>query len=111
MLRPRLAVPGERVIVKGDRGDNMYFIASGEMVVRTAGGPIRLGTGDFFGEMALLSRQPRNADVAAAGYVQLLALEGRDFRKLLRMNPDIRTEIERVAAERRDAAAVREVAE
>jgi len=111
MLRPRLAVPGERVIVKGDRGDAMYFIASGEMVVRTVAGPIHLGPGDFFGEMALLSHMPRNADVVAAGYVQLLALEGRDFRKLLRLNPDIRTEIERVAGERRDAAASRAVAE
>jgi len=94
-------VPGERIIAKGERGDEMYFIASGEVDVITPSGPIALTTGAFFGEMALLTRQPRNADVVASGYVQLLVLEGGDFRTLMRSDETIRAEIERVVAERR----------
>jgi CPA1 family monovalent cation:H+ antiporter len=83
LLRPRLAVPGERIVVKGERGDAMYFIASGAVEVKLDPGPLRLGSGDFFGELALLTNQPRTADVAALGYCRLLVLRARDFRRLL----------------------------
>lgn len=83
LLRPRLAVPGERIVVKGERGDAMYFIASGAVEVRLDPAPLRLGSGDFFGELALLTNQPRVADVAALGYCRLLVLRARDFRRLL----------------------------
>jgi CPA1 family monovalent cation:H+ antiporter len=83
LLRPRLAIPGERIVVKGERGDAMYFIASGAVEVKLDPAPLRLGSGDFFGELALLTNQPRTADVAALGYCRLLVLSARDFRRLL----------------------------
>jgi CPA1 family monovalent cation:H+ antiporter len=83
LLRPRVAVPGERIVVKGERGDAMYFIASGAVEVRLDPAPLRLGSGDFFGELALLTNQPRTADVAALGYCRLLVLRARDFHRLL----------------------------
>ena len=55
LLRPRLALPGERIIARGDRGDAMYFIASGAVEVRSRPAPVRLGSGDFFGEIALVA--------------------------------------------------------
>ena len=59
-----------------------------------------LKEGDFFGEMGLLSSQPRNADVVANGYCHLLVLDKRDFNKILARRPDVRQEVEAVAARR-----------
>lgn len=104
LLRPRLAVPDERLIAAGDRGDAMYLIASGVVMVkgpgRTVGPPILLTRGDFFGEMALVLDQPRQADVIALSYCQLLVLERRDFQGLVRSHRAIRTQIERAVADR-----------
>ncbi|MFI5177688.1 MAG: cation:proton antiporter, partial [Vicinamibacterales bacterium] len=100
LLRPRLAVPDERLISAGERGDSMYFIASGVVDVRAAGQTILLTRGDFFGEMALVLEQPRQADVTARSYCQLLVLEGRDFQALVRGHRDIREQIDRAAADR-----------
>ncbi|HXV26399.1 MAG TPA: cation:proton antiporter [Alphaproteobacteria bacterium] len=83
LLRARLAVPGERIVVKGERGDAMYFIASGAVEVKLDSTSLRLGSGDFFGELALLTNQPRSADVTALGYCRLLMLRARDFHRLL----------------------------
>ena len=60
VLRPRLLVPDEMIIRKGERGRSMFFISSGAVEVVLPGQRIRLGSGDFFGEMALLSQ--RTAD-------------------------------------------------
>jgi CPA1 family monovalent cation:H+ antiporter len=83
LLRPRLVLPGEPILIKGERGDAMYFIASGAVEVKLDPAPLRLGSGDFFGELALLTNQPRSADVTALGYCRLLMLRARDFRQLL----------------------------
>ena len=64
------------------------------------GGPIKLGGGEFFGELALLTQMPRSADVTARGYCHLLVLEVREFRRFLRGHPDLKTQIEAVAQER-----------
>ena len=100
MLTPELFLPGERIIRAGDQGDRMYFIASGIVDVLVAPNPVRLKSGDFFGEMALLTDNPRNADVVSAGYTNMLELRRRDFETLLRTNPDMKQNIERVARAR-----------
>ncbi len=100
MLRPRLALPGETIVQRGGRGTEMYFIAAGAVDVVLHAGLVRLDTGNFFGEMALLSDQRRNADVVGVGYCHLLVLRRSDFRRLLRARPGLREEIERVAAAR-----------
>ena len=100
LLRPRFAVPGERLIRRGERGDAVYFISSGAVEVTTASQPVRLGRGDFIGELAILTGERRNADVTAIAYCQLLLLDADAFRAFLDRSPDIRAEVERVAAER-----------
>lgn len=102
-LRPRLALPDERIVARGARGREMYFIAAGEVEVAVRSAPVRLQAGDFFGEMALLSDQPRTADVLAVGYCQLLVLHADDLRRLLRANAGLRQTIEQVAEIRRAA--------
>ncbi|MBT8137597.1 MAG: cation:proton antiporter [Gammaproteobacteria bacterium] len=102
MLKPRLAIPGERIVARGDPGDAMYFISSGAAVVDLDAEKIQLGSGDFFGELALLKDSPRNADVTAKGFCDLLILWVQDFRQFLDDNPQVRSTIERVAKERLD---------
>ena len=103
LLRAQLALPGETIVRKGERGDAMFFIASGavEVLVPNLAEPVKLGTGDFFGEMALLTRQRRNADVRALGYCQLLVLDEKDFRRLVQKDADLRSHIQAVAEARR----------
>jgi CPA1 family monovalent cation:H+ antiporter len=104
LLRPRLAVPGEVIVRRGERGDAMYFISSGAVEVRLSPAPVQLGTGDFFGELALLVADRRNADVVALGYCQLLSLAARDLQRLFGTEPALREHI-RGVAEARSAAA------
>jgi len=103
LLRPRLALPGEAIVRKGERGDAMYFISSGAVEVRIET-PVQLGTGDFFGELALLVSDRRTADVVALCYCQLLSLGARDLDQLFLTEPAIGQQIETVARARRAAA-------
>jgi CPA2 family monovalent cation:H+ antiporter-2 len=97
---PRTAEPGERIIRRGDAADSVYFISQGEVEVAVADRQIRLGAGEVFGEMALLSGQPRSADVTALDYSTFAVLSERDFRQLLRKYPDIRAQLTSLAAQR-----------
>jgi len=104
MLRPQLAVPDEIIVHKGERGDAMYFISSGAVEVRIAPTPVHLGSGDFFGELALLVADRRTADVVALGYCQLLSLAARDLHRLFGTEPALRDQIHAVAQARAAAA-------
>ncbi len=100
ILTPRFFAPGELVLRRGDLGDCMYFIAAGEVEVVLPDRCIKLGSGEFFGEVALVTDEPRNADVRASGFCTLLALSRRDFQQHIRNNKRIAKEIEATAAER-----------
>jgi CPA1 family monovalent cation:H+ antiporter len=101
LLVPRLALPGEHVVRRGERGDAMYFIASGAVEVQPPDHEVvRLGTGEFFGEMALIMRRPRVADVVALSYCRLLMLPRDAFRDFLRTHPQLMQQVRRSAEER-----------
>ncbi len=103
-LRPRLTLPNERVIRKGDRGESMFFIASGAVRLSLPSGDIELGSGAFFGELALITGRPRSNDVISLGFCQLLELLEPDFRGLLAEDEAMKREIEGIAQERLSAA-------
>ena len=103
LLRPRFAVPYEQIIRKGERGDAVYFIASGAVEVILPERRVRIGAGEFFGELALLSGRPRQADVVALTYCQFLMLRRTDFELFMQANPEARDTILRVADARRRA--------
>jgi CPA1 family monovalent cation:H+ antiporter len=100
LMRPRFTVPGERIIREGDRADACFFIASGAVEVLRPARRIRLGSGDFFGELALLTGRRRQADVVALTYCRLLELSRVDFQRLLADHPEAQTTISRIASER-----------
>ncbi|MCV9996766.1 cyclic nucleotide-binding domain-containing protein [Pararhizobium sp. YC-54] len=101
-LRPRVVPAGAVICRKGDRGDQMYFIVEGSVIVQTPS-PIELGSGSFFGEMALISGAPRSATVSAATEVSLLSLYSVDFQMLSSRSPEIAEIIRKTARERRGA--------
>jgi monovalent cation:H+ antiporter, CPA1 family len=103
LLRPRVAVPGEVLVRHGERGAEMFFLSSGAAEVDLGDHKIRLGRGDFFGEMALLDpSRRRGADVTALSYCQLLVLHAEDLRTLFATQPGIREKIWEVAHERQE---------
>jgi len=106
LLRPRDYQAGAVIMRRGERGDCMYFVASGEVQIRLAPEPIYLGTGQFFGEIALLTGGPRNATVVAAQRCTLLSLDIVDFRELIGRQPDLARIIHEEAERRRVPADV-----
>jgi monovalent cation:H+ antiporter, CPA1 family len=78
----------------------MFFISSGAVEVILPKERVHLGSGEFFGEMALLSGARRTADVVALSYCQLLVLSTADFRRFLELTPNAEQQINRVMQER-----------
>jgi voltage-gated potassium channel len=100
MLRTIDLPPRVTIIHKGQPGDCMYFIASGEVVVELPGKKILLGEGDFFGEMALLGSKQRGADCTTTRLSKLLVLDLVDFRLLMARHPDLADTIDAEAKRR-----------
>jgi voltage-gated potassium channel len=97
LLKPQIA-PAHYVIVRrAEPATAMFFIMAGEVEVDVQPHPVRLRTGQFFGEIALLRDTQRTATVTALTEVQLLALEASDFRNLIEQYPDLGERIAKVA--------------
>jgi voltage-gated potassium channel len=107
LLRPLTYPAGSVVVRRGERGDCMYFIASGEVEIELDPEPLRLGPGDFFGEIALLTGAPRTATVVAVEACTLLRLDIVEFRELMGRRPDLTHVILDAANRRLDAGRAR----
>jgi small-conductance mechanosensitive channel/CRP-like cAMP-binding protein len=98
--------PGETIIRAGDDGDSMFVVSRGGVDVRvdSNGTPrtiSRLGEGAFFGEMALLTGEPRTASVVAAEETEVLEIGHDAMRGLFQTNPDLVEALSRAINERR----------
>ncbi|KAF4317125.1 hypothetical protein BBO99_00008209 [Phytophthora kernoviae] len=76
---------GDTILTEGSRGDDFYIIADGEVSCTRGGEEVsaRLGAGDFFGELALIHDDVRQATVTAMRKTKLLVLDRATFRRLL----------------------------
>jgi CRP/FNR family cyclic AMP-dependent transcriptional regulator len=94
--------PSGRVIARqGEIGTGFFVIVSGSVrVVRDGEVVATLGAGDFFGELSVLDRQPRNASVAAEEATSCLALASWDFDEVLLAQPALTLAILRGVAAR-----------
>lgn len=82
--------PNQLIFEQGDYGEEMYVIKRGEVqVLRDFAIIAELSDHAFFGEMALVSDEPRNATVKALTEVEALVLKKEDFRMLLETKPSI----------------------
>jgi voltage-gated potassium channel len=100
MLRT-IDLPARSIIIrKGQQGDCMYFIASGEVEVDLPGKKVQLGEGAFFGEMALLGNNLRSANISTTRVSKLLVLDLVDFRVLMARHPELGETIDAEAKRR-----------
>ena len=98
--------PGQVVFREGDRGDWLYIVTDGEVeVLRTVPGrgeqPLRrLGVGECFGEIALVSEKARTATVRAVSATSVLAVDREAFQAMFATLPPLRGFVEQLIASR-----------
>jgi len=97
----RTYAPDTRVVERGQAGTTMFIITSGRVAVRLGDTELsRLGPGDVFGEMALLTGEPRQADVVALEPVSCLEVDREAFQGVLEINPVLVANVTKAFQER-----------
>ncbi|MEA1903588.1 MAG: cyclic nucleotide-binding domain-containing protein [Actinomycetota bacterium] len=92
---------GSALVKQGEPGQEAMIILLGTAVVRRNKRKIdEMGPGDFFGEMSLVDRMPRNADVIASSDMTLLVMDSREFSTLLDTYPKVAVKILKTVVER-----------
>ncbi|MEM1178932.1 MAG: ATP-binding cassette domain-containing protein [Acidobacteriota bacterium] len=89
-------VSGQVVFRQGDDGDRFYMIRQGSVriVDEEQGRDLALlGSGDFFGEVALVADEPRNATAVVAQHAELYTLDGARFESALKRSRSLREQI------------------
>jgi CRP-like cAMP-binding protein len=92
--------PGQPIVEQGDAGDGMYIIVSGMAEVDVGGRFHKLTTGNFFGEMALVSAGKRMATVKAVEQVDALKIPAEAFQTFLQDHPAVALSMLRSVVER-----------
>jgi CRP-like cAMP-binding protein len=81
---------GKDLTREGERGREFFVILEGNVDVSQRGKRIReMGTGEFLGEISLITKQPRTATATTASPVRALVITDRDFARLLRESPSV----------------------
>ena len=99
--------PGETVFNKGQVGDAFHIVYKGKVAIKLprfllpAKTVATLGPGQFFGEIALISNERRNASVVCVEQTHLFTLMAADFEFILNENPEAADAMRAVAAQRK----------
>jgi CRP-like cAMP-binding protein len=81
---------GDRVLRRDLKGSGLFVILDGEAVVRIGEEEItRFGSGEFFGEISLLTGDPPVADIVALTMLRCLVIPGPEFEPFLIENPRV----------------------
>ena len=97
---------GETISHQGDIASEMYFIASGKVVIEFREKEVLMEKGQFFGEMALLEHRARAHNVRAETDCRLLMLEAKEFLKLMRGKPKLLKKMRKIAKRRSERSPV-----
>jgi CPA1 family monovalent cation:H+ antiporter len=89
-LRARYVNAGKIISPKDSPSNSVFFVASGAVVQEIAGQAMRLGRGEMFGQMGVLTRRPRRAEVIAITPTSLLELDEAGFRRILKRSAALR---------------------
>ena len=93
---------GHVVVRQGTQANRLYLIRKGTVEILRSGKRVAaLEAGQFFGEMALLFKQPRSATVRCSAACVLLSLGNSDLRRIMRKNPPVGRQLKKVAELRR----------
>lgn len=97
----QLYQPGEPVVTRGDTADDALLIVEGEVLVRSATGPVaRLHRGHVYGERALVGPSRRAHDVVAETDADVMLLSRDQFQEQLRSDPIVMMELIQALAQR-----------
>lgn len=102
-MRPLVYLPGDYVFRVGDPGKEMFFIGRGTVEILGQDNTTvqaTLGDGQFFGEVALVKGQPRNASVRALGYCDVYSLDKDTFDRIIAHHTDFKEHIDKMVQER-----------
>jgi small-conductance mechanosensitive channel/CRP-like cAMP-binding protein len=104
--------PSELVIRAGDPGSSMFVVHNGRVSIQiTENGRPRtvatLNEGDFFGEMALFTGEPRTANVVALEETEVLEIGHEAMKRVFETNPDLVESLSHIIAERRQVLTAR----
>jgi putative ABC transport system ATP-binding protein len=96
-MKKRHYAEGETIVREGESGEEFFLISDGEVdVVRADHEVARLGRGDFFGEVALISGEPRNATILATEPLDTFVLGKTDFQSAVETSAPFRDQLYRV---------------
>ncbi|MFP3920577.1 MAG: cation:proton antiporter [Dichotomicrobium sp.] len=93
-LKARYVQPGEVLVRKDEIPREVCFIASGAVKAESAGQEHKLGRGEMFGQLSLLSHQTRRTQVTAISHSTLLVLDELRFRRLLERSATLRAAVQ-----------------
>ncbi len=87
----RKVKPGTELVKQGEMsGIDCFVIAEGEAVVKVDGSDVaRLGPGDYFGELALVTERVHSASIVSATAMRCYTIQFWNFRKFAKSNPDV----------------------
>lgn len=92
---------GKQIIKEGESGREFIVLIEGTADVERGGRKVAsIGPGDFVGEIALISKTPRNATIITTSPVRALVITDRAFRQLLEHSPQIQIGVLQALAER-----------
>jgi voltage-gated potassium channel len=100
MLRAQKVDRGTVIARRGEPAHAMYLIADGEVEIRLQHKHLRLGAGQFFGEISVLRHARRSATVMAVMPTRLLVLDAFDLHGLMDRQPELAARIEEAAREK-----------
>jgi CRP-like cAMP-binding protein len=102
MLADEVEIPAGKVLMRqGDTGTDMMVIVSGSVSVERDGNRLNtLGSGDFFGEIALVDGGARTATVTAEEPTRLLVITHRDFHSMMDEFPEVADQVMNALANR-----------
>lgn len=103
----RVFAPGEAIVRKGQEGNSMFVINRGAVKVQIMENDVpkvinRLRDNDFFGEMSLLTGQPRSATVIAEEETEVLQIKKRALKPIFETNPSLVVEVSKMIEHRRE---------
>lgn len=105
--KTRVYAPGEAIVRMGQEGSSMFIILRGSVEVQVVVSGVttvinKLRENDFFGEMSLLTGEPRTATVVAAEETEVLRISKDAVKPIFESNPELVNTISELVEERRE---------
>lgn len=105
-LETQVFASGEIICHQGEAGETFYIVKHGQVEISRHAGQGRaalirtIGAGEFFGEISLLTGEPRSATVTAVKETEVLVMDKEDMRRMLEVNGQLAEHISQVLAQR-----------